>query len=107
VEPAPRRKAGRKGRRGSGERPRRSFLNRLLRRSFYWSCRALPLGRIAGAGLVGYYAAQLPGASEWKVPDRPPNVQIVATDGTLIGNRGDTGGESVRIEHLPDTCRMR
>jgi penicillin-binding protein 1A len=56
---------------------------------------------IAAAGLVGYYAMQLPGASEWKVPDRPPNVQILAVDGTLIGNRGDTGGEQVRIEQLP------
>jgi penicillin-binding protein 1A len=58
-------------------------------------------GVIAVAGVVGYYAAQLPGASEWKVPDRPPNIQILAVDGTLIGNRGDTGGESVRIEQLP------
>ena len=35
------------------------------------------------------------------VPDRPPNIQILAVDGTLIGNRGDTGGESVRISELP------
>jgi penicillin-binding protein 1A len=102
IEPVPRRKAGRKGRRGSGERPRRSFLNRLVRRSFYWMVVLCLWVGIAGAGLVGYYAAQLPGTSEWRVPDRAPNVQIVATDGTLIGNRGDTGGESVRIEQLPD-----
>ena len=62
-----------------------------------------PSGRIlAVAAIVGYYAAQLPGASEWQVPDRPPNIQILAVDGRLIGNRGDTGGETVRIEQLPD-----
>ena len=37
---------------------------------------------IAGAGLIAYYAAELPGASEWRVPDRPPNIQILAVDGT-------------------------
>jgi penicillin-binding protein 1A len=35
------------------------------------------------------------------VPKRPPNIRVVANDGTLIANRGDTGGESVRIQELP------
>jgi penicillin-binding protein 1A len=101
-EAASKGRAERKGSRRAGERPRRSLLNRLFRRTFYWS---LVIGLwvgIGGAGLVAYYAAELPGASEWKVPERPPNIQIVAVDGTLIGNRGDTGGETVRIEQLPE-----
>jgi penicillin-binding protein 1A len=83
------------------DRPRRSLLNRFVCRSVYWSFILCLWAGIAVAGLVAFYAMQLPGASEWKVPDRPPNVQIVAVDGALIGNRGDTGGESVRIEQLP------
>lgn len=101
-EPAPKGRGGRRKGGRNGERPRRSLLSRFLRRSFYWAFVLSLWVGIAGAGLVAYYAAELPGASEWRVPDRPPNVQIVATDGTLIGNRGDTGGESVRIEQLPD-----
>ncbi|MEZ5841660.1 MAG: PBP1A family penicillin-binding protein [Hyphomicrobiales bacterium] len=52
-------------------------------------------------GVVAYYAAHLPPTSEWRVPDRPPNVKILANNGELLANRGDTGGEAVRIEHLP------
>jgi penicillin-binding protein 1A len=89
------------GRREPGERPRRSLLSRFVRRSIYWSFVLCLWGGIAAAGLVAYYAAELPGASEWRVPDRPPNIQILAVDSRLIGNRGDTGGESVRIEQLP------
>jgi penicillin-binding protein 1A len=102
-EAAPKGRAARRsGRRDSGDRPRRSLLSRFVRRSFYWAFVLCLWAGIAGAGLVAYYAAELPGASEWRVPDRPPNIQILANDGRLIGNRGDTGGETIRIEQLPD-----
>jgi penicillin-binding protein 1A len=101
-EAASKGRAERGGSRRLGERPRRSLLSRLMRRTFYWSLVVGLWIGIGGAGLVAYYAAELPGASEWKVPERPPNIQIVAVDGTLIGNRGDTGGETVRIEQLPE-----
>ena len=84
-----------RGRRGS-------LLGRFFRRTIYWGVVASIWGILAVAAIVGFYAAQLPGASEWRVPDRPPNVQILAVDGRLIGNRGDTGGETVRIEQLPE-----
>lgn len=74
---------------------------RLLKRGVYWS---MVLGiwcTIAVVCVVGYYAAFLPPTSEWQVPARPPNVKIVAADGALIANRGDTGGEAVRLEQLP------
>ena len=51
--------------------------------------------------VIGYYAAYLPPTSEWQVPVRPPNVKIVALNGDLLANRGDTGGEAVRLEQLP------
>ena len=104
AEAAPKGKTAGKGERRRGERPRRSLLSRIVRRSVYWGFIVCLWLGIGAAGLVGYYAAELPGASEWRVPDRPPNIQILAVDGTLIGNRGDTGGESVRIEQLPGLC---
>jgi penicillin-binding protein 1A len=92
--------SSRRSARRSGTR-RGTSLGRFVRRSVYWGFILALWAGIGVAGIVAFYAMQLPGASEWKVPDRPPNVQIVAVDGTLIGNRGETGGESVRIEQLP------
>ena len=93
-----RRAAGRKS--GRGGKRRRSLPRRLLTSGFYWIFVLCLWAGIAGAGLIAYYASELPGTSEWRVPDRPPNIQIVAVDGQLIGNRGDTGGESVGIDRL-------
>ncbi len=97
----PKRRAGQKQPKGSRVRRRRSPLGRFFRGIVYWGLVFCLWVGIAGAGLVAYFAAELPGASEWRVPDRPPNMQILAIDGRLIGNRGDTGGESVKISELP------
>ena len=56
---------------------------------------------IALAGLVAYYASQLPPIDQLAVPKRPPNIAILADDGSLIANRGDTGGPAVRLIDLP------
>ncbi len=70
------------------------------RRFAYW-CLVLGLwGSIAIACVVGYYAAQLPSMSAWKIPDRAPNVRIVAGSGQLLANRGVTGGESLRLDEM-------
>ncbi|MEP3431755.1 MAG: transglycosylase domain-containing protein [Roseibium sp.] len=78
-----------------------SLLARFLKRGVYWSAVLGIWGAIAVVCIVGYYAAFLPPTSEWQVPARPPNVKIVAKNGDLIANRGDTGGEAVRLEQLP------
>ncbi|MBV6659019.1 MAG: PBP1A family penicillin-binding protein [Devosiaceae bacterium] len=76
-------------------------LGRFFGRMVYWSA-VLGLWAVMGiAGVIAYHAMQLPPASEWRVPDRPPNVRIVANDGALLANRGDTGGEQIRVEELP------
>ncbi|MBN9032727.1 MAG: penicillin-binding protein [Rhizobiales bacterium] len=72
----------------------------LLRRLVYW---CLVLGIWAGigvAGLVVYYGARMPNASTWAIPDRPPNVKIAAVDGSIIANRGDTGGEALSLQTM-------
>ncbi len=51
--------------------------------------------------LVAYYASQLPPIDQLAVPKRPPNIAILAADGSLIANRGDTGGPAVRLIDLP------
>ncbi|MEO9773676.1 transglycosylase domain-containing protein [Roseibium sp.] len=99
-------RGGRSGaKRRSRKRTRRfqlpTALGRLLKRGVYWSMVLGIWGTIAVVCVVGYYAAFLPPTSEWQVPARPPNVKIVASNGALIANRGDTGGEAVRLEQLP------
>ncbi len=78
-------------------RPRRSALGRLV----YWSFVLGVWGLIGLAGLIGYYAIQLPPIDQLAVPKRPPNIAILADDGSLIANRGDTGGPAVRLMDLP------
>ena len=56
---------------------------------------------IAVMGVVGYFAMTLPPPEELAVPERPANVMVVASDGTVLGNRGETGGEAVRLFELP------
>jgi penicillin-binding protein 1A len=51
--------------------------------------------------VVAYYGAKLPSITSWEVPARPPNIKVLANDGRLIANRGDTGGETVKLEELP------
>ena len=73
----------------------------LFRKTFYWSTVLGLWGVIAVAGILTYYAATLPISGAWKIPNRPPNVRIVSVDGSLIGNRGLTGGENVALHEMP------
>jgi penicillin-binding protein 1A len=102
-------RAGRRGRAGrveaSGWRAshdgppprRRSVLTRLV----YGSLVAGLWLVIGLVGLVTYHAAQLPPIDQLAVPKRPPNIAILASDGTLLANRGETGGRAVSLKELP------
>src|SRR5271157_3677412 len=85
-----------RGKKGRG-RARRSTLGRLV----YWTFVLGVWGAIALAGLVAYNASQLPPIDQLAVPKRPPNIAVLADDGSLIANRGDTGGPAVRLIDLP------
>ena len=56
---------------------------------------------IAAGAVIAYEASKLPPIDQIAVPKRPPNIAILAADGTLIANRGDTGGAAVKIKELP------
>jgi penicillin-binding protein 1A len=75
----------------------RSAFGRLV----YW-CFVLGVWGVIGvAGLFAYYASQLPPIDQLAVPKRPPNIAILADDGALLANRGDTGGAAVHLSELP------
>jgi penicillin-binding protein 1A len=58
-------------------------------------------GVLGAAGLIAYYASQLPPIDQLAIPKRPPNIAILAADGSLLANRGDTGGAAVHLSELP------
>ena len=58
-------------------------------------------GVIGVGGIVAYYASQLPPIDQLTVPKRPPNIAIMASDGSLLANRGETGGRTVVLKELP------
>jgi penicillin-binding protein 1A len=78
-------------------RARRSILGRLVYGVFVLGL----WGVIGVAGLVAYHASQLPPIDQLAVPKRPPNIAILASDGSLLANRGETGGRVVSIKELP------
>ncbi len=97
-------KAGSKPRssgRGKGKAKRSSGgLSGLLGRLIYW-CIVLGIwGAIGVGGIVMYYGARMPSASSWSIPERPPNLKVVSVEGTVIANRGATGGEALALEDM-------
>jgi penicillin-binding protein 1A len=89
-KPAPKKASKKGGRRGS-------LLGRLVYAGVVLGIWVL----IGVAGLVAYHAAQLPPIDQLSVPKRPPNIAILASDGSLIANRGETGGRTVTLKELP------
>jgi penicillin-binding protein 1A len=78
-------------------RPRRSLIGHLV----YWGAVLSLWAFVALVALVAYNASQLPPIDQLAVPKRPPNIAILGDDGSLIANRGDTGGPAVRLIDLP------
>jgi penicillin-binding protein 1A len=82
---------------GKTTKKRRSLLGGLV----YWMFVLCVWGAIGAGGLFVYYGSQLPQIDHLAVPKRPPNIAILGVDGTLLANRGDTGGAAVRLQDLP------
>jgi penicillin-binding protein 1A len=82
-------------------RKRRHRTGGLFRTLAYWTFVLAIWGVVAMAALAGYYGSQLPPIDQLAIPKRPPNIAILASDGTLLANRGDTGGAAVRLADLP------
>jgi penicillin-binding protein 1A len=100
ADPADRPPSSRRSKKPSSRstgRRRRSWLGRFV----YWGAVLSVWGLISTVALVVYYASQLPPIDQLAVPKRPPNIAILADDGSLIVNRGDTGGPAIRLIDLP------
>ncbi len=100
AEPEPREAREPRSRRKRREERNSGGFFGFIRSMIYWS---IVLGIWVGigvGGLVLYYGARMPNASTWSIPERPPNVKITALDGSLLANRGATGGEALALEEM-------
>jgi penicillin-binding protein 1A len=86
--------------RGKRERKPITFMGIMLSIT-YWLFILGLWGGIAAAAVFAYFYVQLPASNTWSVPDRPANIRILAANGQLISNRGQTGGEAVSLRELP------
>jgi penicillin-binding protein 1A len=84
-------------RRPARRRRSRSMFGRLA----YWGFTLSVWGVIGLTAFFAYHAMKLPPIDQIAVPKRPPNIAVVASDGTLIANRGETGGSTVSFRELP------
>ena len=99
AAPPRRSKQARKSSKARGPRQRgrrRTGIGRL----FYWMFVLSIWGVVGVAGIVGYFGAKMPSANTWAIPDRAPNVKIVAADGSLLANRGVNGGEAMGLRDM-------
>ncbi|HSV01482.1 MAG TPA: transglycosylase domain-containing protein, partial [Roseiarcus sp.] len=97
--PSLRKKKARSSR--SAPSPKRRRRRSLIGHLAYWGLVASVWGVVGLGALFAYYASQLPPIDQLAVPKRPPNIAILSDDGSLIANRGDTGGPAVRLIDLP------
>ena len=90
---------------GNSRKPRkrnaRGGLRHKLYRGAYWGAVLGLWGVIAIVGVVIWVGAHLPPIQSLEIPKRPPTIQIVGLDGSVLATRGEMGGASVALKELP------
>ncbi len=70
-------------------------------RMFYWAVVCGLWGLIALVGVVIWAGAHLPPIQSLEIPKRPPTIEIVGVDGTMLAQRGEMAGANVALKDLP------
>ncbi|MET4476958.1 penicillin-binding protein 1A [Bradyrhizobium sp. F1.13.3] len=87
--------------RGSAKRRSKSRIGASLGRLVYWGAVLGLWGAIAVIGVVIYVGAHLPPIQSLEIPKRPPTIQIVGIDGSMLAQRGEMAGANVALKDLP------
>src|SRR3569623_3285999 len=67
----------------------------------YWGVVLGLWAMIAAVGGVIWVGAHLPSIHSLDIPKRPPTIQIVGTDGSVLATRGEMPGANVSLKDLP------
>jgi penicillin-binding protein 1A len=70
-------------------------------RLFYWGAVLGLWAAIALVGVIVYVGAHLPAIQALEIPKRPPTIQIVGYDGSVLATRGEMAGANVALKDLP------
>ncbi|QWG18254.1 PBP1A family penicillin-binding protein [Bradyrhizobium sediminis] len=97
---APRERKPRPGR-GSGKRKSKARARGGISRLFYWGAVLGLWAFIAAVGVVVWVGAHLPAIQSLEIPKRPPTIQIVGFDGSVLATRGEMAGTNVALKDLP------
>jgi len=99
-DPPPRERKPRSNRGGAKRRAKsRSRLS--LSRLFYWTAVLGLWAAIAVVGVVVWVGAHLPAIQSLEIPKRPPTIEIVGLDGSMLAQRGEMAGANVPLKELP------
>src|SRR5262245_26185785 len=72
-----------------------------LSRLFYWGAVLSLWGAIALVGALVWAGAHLPPIQSLEIPKRPPTIEIVGADGSVLAQRGEMAGANVALKELP------
>ncbi|MGP8122469.1 MAG: transglycosylase domain-containing protein [Xanthobacteraceae bacterium] len=72
-----------------------------LGRLVYWGAVLGLWGAIAVVGVVIWVGAHLPPIQSLEIPKRPPTIQIVGQDGSVLASRGEMAGANIALKELP------
>jgi penicillin-binding protein 1A len=97
---APRERKPRAKRGGSKRRARGRARGGLLR-LFYWGAVLGLWAAIALVGVIVWVGAHLPPIQALEIPKRPPTIEIVGVDGSVLATRGEMPGANVSLKELP------
>ncbi|BAR56704.1 penicillin-binding protein 1A [Bradyrhizobium diazoefficiens] len=90
-----------KSAKSSAKRRSKSRIGASLGRLVYWGAVVGLWGAIAVIGVVIYVGAHLPPIQSLEIPKRPPTIQIVGMDGSMLAQRGEMAGANVALKDLP------
>ncbi len=89
-----------KAKKASSKKTRRTLLA-AFRFLLYWSIVSAVWAAIAVAGLLVWYAKDLPDVGDIAQATRQPTITIISRDGKTIASYGDLYGESVQLRDMP------
>src|SRR5712672_3635522 len=90
-----------RARRGGSKRRSRGRSRRGLVRLFYWGVVLGLWAAIARVGVIVWVGAHLPPIQALEIPKRPPTIEIVGFDGSVLATRGEMPGANVSLKELP------
>jgi penicillin-binding protein 1A len=93
--------AGERKPRGGNKRKSKTRARSGVYRLFYWGAVLGLWAGIAVVGVVVWVGAHLPAIQSLEIPKRPPTIQIVGLDGSVLAMRGEMAGANVSLKDLP------